>query len=563
MTHNPPPGWQPNGPQPPQPQWGPAPQQPSQQGPQGQPQGPSFQQPRPQQPAPWGTPPPQQGQWGTPPPPQGQWGTPPQQVAGQYQPYAAAPVKKKSKAPAIVAGALALALVIGGVAFGLTFFRGATPAAAKGLPSTVVMAVELNLAPAPADQLKLARIINKFPVGEEMAETTDYKRALWDLIPDDSGDKPAYEEVEPWLGDSVALGFLGSAPDSASGFGDQVVVAVETTDKEKAEAFAAAQAAAENEYFFVDDVLVITSADLGLDAAAISESSLADDQDYKADMAKLGTGSLATFWAGSEAMDMLISQSGPGLYPMSDVEALRGSHGAAGLKVDDDRVILDGQFSAPNYPQPELDDMRAFASGLPGDVLAAVAGAGSTEAYEQSWRSFEAAGLTPDLESLGIMSAADLQALLGRQIGVTVGTDAQGQPVVGAKFISDDPARQLELLDSVKQVLMPEGSFEGLTAEQDGDTVYLAYGQGIDDIRSPATTLGDSAGFKDVIRQDASSLSFVDLNAVKSMPLYQEMAASEYSAGFTQWLEPVSALGMAVGAADDGDSTVRLEVVFN
>ena len=143
MSQNPPMPPGPTGPQGPGPQWqqpGRPPQGPPPSGPQGGP-------PRPPQgygpQGPPQGPPPGYGPPGQP-PFQGQPGQPPYQgpPGGYPQAQAAAPTKKKSKVPMAVAGVLALALLGGGVYFGLNFLRGSTPAAAQALPADAMVVLE-------------------------------------------------------------------------------------------------------------------------------------------------------------------------------------------------------------------------------------------------------------------------------------------------------------------------------------------------------------------------------------------------------------------------------------
>ncbi|GAA4899038.1 hypothetical protein GCM10025789_16370 [Tessaracoccus lubricantis] len=458
----------------------------------------------------------------------------------------------------IVAGAVVVLLMLGG-AVAVSFFRSPTPAAAKGLPSTVAMAVEINFSPSPADQLALSRIVNKLPLGEEMPETTDYKEALWELIPDD-GDKPDYAtEIKPWLGNSLAVGFLSPDLGAPSWFDDQAVMAIETTDTRKAEEFASGSGW-DGEYFFVDEVLVLAPAATGLDAEMVKADALADDAAYRADMARLGGGNLGTVWLGPGLFDLILEDADTMALPGADLDAIRGSHGAAGLKVAENRIMVETQFISPNYPQPEVDDVRSFAEDLPGAALVAVAGSGSTQAYEQSWEALEQAGLGGQLEAFGITSAADMEALLGRQIGLTLALADSGEPVVAAKFVSDDPARQRALMDTVVDSLYGE---DWITAEQHGDTMYVVAGQPLEAALNPSSLLGDSAAYKDVVTGPAGGLGFVDVEAFKGTTLYQELAADPYSSEFAAWLAPVRSIGMTGTAGDDGYSEGQLQVRFN
>lgn len=547
MTQNPPnSGWQPSPQGPQQPQWTPTGQPPQQGfGPQGQPgYGPQGQ--------PGFTP--QQPGYGNQ-PPQGQPGYSPQGPQNLVEP------KKKSKTPVIIAAVVALALVVGGVIFALTFFRGATPAAAKGLPADALMAFEVNLAPSTADKLALKSIIEKFPVDTSDAGD-DYKEALWDLIPD-SEDKPDYEsEIKPWLGDSVAIALLNKGPESLESDASPIV-AVETTDQGKAEEFAQANLDGAK-YFFIDSLLVFMDEDETITADDITGNSLADSEEYQDDLAKLGDGFLATAWFSSSLMDLALEQAQDSLYgnPGFDVEQLRGIHGAMGLQAGDDMVTLKAGFHTPNAPDATPDDIRDFTKALSGDALVVFAGSTTEALFTQYW---ELISETPDVRDaaaqLGITSAADLEALIGKHVGITLSMPGS-EPAVGAKLETEDADKQRQILDQLDELLLQSGSTEQVAIEQDGNTAIVAFGQSIDDVANPATRLGDVEAFGKVVDGPAQSVLFVNFYEIKALQAYEEML--QYQDDQTrEWLEPITAIGLTSTQGDDKYAEAFIRVTLD
>lgn len=500
-----------------------APQQPGFNGPQGQggPQGPGYGGPQGNGPGGYG--------------PQGPGG---------------APTKKKSKAPVIVAGVLGAGLLVGGGIFAYNFFSGgASPSAATaGIPSDALGVVELSLNPADADKLALRDIVNKFP-GAEMAETDDYKEALWSVIPE-SEDKPDYaEDIEPWLGDSVSMGVVDNDGTPSP------VLAVQTTDEDAAKAFFDEQLADSStaEYFFQDDLLVLHEGTVTQEE--LSEGSLVDSTEYKEDMDALGGGNLATAWFSSAAVDLMLEEAASSGMPEADaanIDAIRGMHGALGLQVEDNMLSLEASIYSPTEVSGG-ENVRDFVDSLPDGAPLAFGGSFSEDAYAQLW---EALGSTPDaqmqLEQFGITSQEDIQAVLGKQIALAVSGLDQQTPSIGVKVQTDDVERHQQILEPLTADL----SAQGIETTVDGDTVIYTMGFSPDEVTGGG--LGDNEVYDRVVSADgdAAAIMFVDLNAISSTlgpTLGQETA---------QYLDPVAGVGM-VSTADGNRSNAHIRVAFN
>ncbi|MBK7821635.1 MAG: DUF3352 domain-containing protein [Tessaracoccus sp.] len=460
--------------------------------------------------------------------------------------------KKKSKTPAIVAGVVALALVVGGALLAMNLLRGGTAVAAKGIPGTAAMVFELNLNPAAADQLALKNIAAKFPQ-VEVKETTDFKEALWELIPD-ADDKPDYAEIKPWLGDSAAIGLLAGDDPALP----EPVFAIHVTDKAKAEAFVKKEGTGDAQVFFVDDVMVLSPTDSGLTEAAIKGSSVADNADYKADIAKLTGTHLATAWTSPAFADMIISNAeavAPGT-PAESLEVMRGMRSAMALQVSEDLLRMKARAVVPNAPdQPEAADVSDFFPEFDGNSLIAVAGGATEEAMEQNWEQLkqmpEFTQIYDAFAELGITNATDLYALLGSRWGLTFALQS-GQPVVGAKLQSDAPARQQELLAGLSQVLG-----EGIAVEQVDGLGIVAVGQGVDQVTNPATRLRDVESFEKVIDGSAQMALFANLAALQNLPEVAEVLGQD-----ADLLSPFAALGVTATLTGPGESETLIRVAF-
>ncbi|NLE96833.1 MAG: hypothetical protein GX596_02440 [Propionibacterium sp.] len=488
---------------------------------------------------------------GTPPP-----GSPSPGGFGPGGPGGPTDAKKKSKAPVIVAGVIGAGVLAGGGIFAYNFFNGgASPAAATvGIPSDAIAVIEISLNPADADQLALKNIIDKFPSLTEDAPSTDnYKEALWNLIPEDEG-KPDFSEVEGWLGDSVSIGVL-----DLDEYGEpQPVFAVEVTDEGAASDFFDEQIAEGNndlEYFFVDGVLVMSEG--MVTEADLSEGSLLDNQEYAADMDALVGDSLATVWFSSTMIDRALEDgdfTGLPQQQLDQVDAVKGTHGAMGLQVEDNLLTLQASFFSPQEAG-ESDDVRDFVGSLPGRAPLAIGVGLNDTAYEQIW---ELVSETPDfqmeLQYLGITSLEDLKATLGHKLGFALGGFDQQMPDLGIKVQTADTAKHESVLAPLLQELQYSFPLETST---DGDVVTYASGFSLDEVVSG--DLADNDTYQRVVAGDGTAVAivYVDVNNLQNF-----LGSMGMDAETSEVVDQIAGAGM-VASADGNRSTANLRVAFN
>ena len=492
------------------------------------PQGPVHQQVNPQQFGPQGQPPQPQGQQYPP-----QQGYAPQGYAPQGQ---QAPVKKKSRTPIIVAAVVAVALVVGGGFLAFALLGGSTPAAAKGLPADSLAAVELNLNPSAGQKLAVKDFAEKFPeLASEVGDVEgDYKKALWELIPD-SEDKPDYDtEIKPWLGDSLALAILDVEA-------EEFVVSVQVTDEDAARAFAEAEFEGSS-VEFIDDLMIVSEADAPADVEAIRSASLADDETYTADMAKLGADHLVTAWASEEFINQAIEASEG---EVGIETAGFSAHGAAGIKISDGMAVLRGvSLSSQEIGDAELAD--GFVSSLPAGGLGVLASAFSAESIDLLWQQLQPMyEQDPSMfDAFGVTSADDLGAVLGNQLALTFGWQGE-EPQIGIKVSTDDPAKHQEVLETIASGI----GIPGVQHSTDGDTVHTTWGMSPDELANPAETLGDNEAFGDVTETsgDTQSVLWVDVPALLSNEALGLGNSEE-----AKYLEPISGVGISGSTLDDG-----------
>ncbi len=464
---------------------------------------------------PWGP----QGQpmQGQPGPWQGQPMPPGQSYPGT--PMMAPPPKKKSPVKIIVAAVIALALIGGGAFAAFTLLgKGNTAAAAKALPGNALGVVSINLNPPGSDQLAVKGIVEKFPEFTEGLDITEgnYKQALWEFVADKSENAPSWDEVKGWLGDSVAFGiYSGDKSDSP-----KLVAAVQATDTAKAETAIKGWLADEKDLQtrVVDNFVLVSDSEIP-SADEIKKGSLADDAEYKADMAKLTGSYLATVWADSKGLaEALQNVSGT-------TSANIQGRMAAGLKVDGNTVVLEASsYSDVKVAKGEAVD--GIVGGLPGDAVGAVGFSTPLESIKAVWDQLKDQPQTEQaLTQLGLTSPEDLSTLFGDQTAIyvperaldVVSGDARSGSTPGAGLVvkTKDADKHTSLFDDIIDRAVPEG-VPGLKHEAKGDKVYTGFNIEPSELASPSNKLSDSEAYKQVVKDasGANAIFFVDLGKI-------------------------------------------------
>ena len=476
--------------------------------------------------------------------------------------------KKKSKVPVVIGGVVAAGLVAGGGFLAYNFFNGASPSAATaGIPNNAIAVVELSLNPADADKLALKNIVEKFPQGDDMPDTDDYKEILWELVADENGDINYQEDVKPWLGDSLSLGILpaegGADEDGGAGFGNSPVspvLAVEVTDEGKAEAFMKEHGGDNTKHFFHDKLLVIEDKNSDL-KAALDKGSIKDNEQYKADMEALEGGNLASAWVSPKAMEMALQNSDVGgvdAEVVQQLETLKSLHGALGLHVEDNMLTLHASF-ASDVENGKSESVKDFVGSLPAEAPLAFGLAFNDEMISQLWKQLaDTPELQQQLAQFGIESEDDVKALLGKQLAAAIDGDAAGGDVsdvkVGVKVATDDVERHNAILDPVFEQLEAQGGEAPVERGADGNTVTYTRGYSADEVTGGA--LKDNDLYKKVVTDDAQAIMFVNMNAVS------ELAGSNMDEESKQYVDPIAAIGMT--STVDGQRTKGIvRVVFD
>lgn len=211
-------------------------------------------------------------------------------------------------------------------------FLGSGAAPASAVPATAVGYVSLDLDPSASQKIEALRMLKKFPALAEELDLDvrdDVRRWVFEQLREDTGCALDYDrDVEPWLGDRVAL---AAVPDDDAPVAPLVVVQVRDRDAAGAGVTAleeCANAGAGSEggdggavsagepvgVAFVGDYMLVTEEadDADAFARAAEAAPLADDPDFTSWMAQVGDAGIVTMYAAADAPRLMMDAAAEG-----------------------------------------------------------------------------------------------------------------------------------------------------------------------------------------------------------------------------------------------------------
>lgn len=488
----------------------------------------------------------------------------------------------------LVGGALAAAVLAGGTAYGAWWYFSSGAQPAEALPASTVGYVAVDLDPSGQQLLAARETLEKFPAWREqdISDRGDLREWVVEQVSEGSDcDLDYAADVEPWLGDRLAIAAVDAGDDAPT-----PVLVVQVTDADAAdEGIGALAACGDGEsggWAISGGWAVVAETDEiaeGVQADA-AESSLADDEDFARWTGEAGDAGIVSMYAAPEAAALL-----------EDAATASGTFGASAWSDTDQNG--NGTSGESVEPMPEelqglLDDFEGmagtvrFADGslelevatgmgestqeagttggdaiatLPEDTVAAL-GMGLAEGWfsqlVDSMATYSGGEMTAEqlLEEMASASGLDLPAdaetLLGESAAIAVGPGLDpevlansadpSQVPVAAKVQGDPDAIEAviakitdRLGPQAAELLATETTDDGVAVGPDPDYVADVAGAG---------TLGESTTFTDVVGDidNAAFVFFLDLDSLGGMVEPLVGGDPEVSEN----LEPLAAFGM-------------------
>ncbi|MGH3500600.1 MAG: DUF3352 domain-containing protein [Nocardioidaceae bacterium] len=469
----------------------------------------------------------------------------------------------------------------------------AGPQAAEAVPEDAIGYVGFDLDPSAKQKINALRFLNHFPAFEENVdledEHSDVRKAIFNAAiqqTECSGIDYA-KDVEPWLGKKFGLAAMPSADDGSE---PEVLGVAEVTDTgaakkalDKLNACATQQGGDGVGYAFDDDYLLVTQTkDLAQKYAdAAGDSSLADADDFQADMDSLGDLGVATAWVDIKAVANAMPES-----TQSQAESV--------LQGASSRVALTCRFQSDSLElvatgygaTPEIDHDDNPVTKLPESTVFALSESGGGQRLQAAWDGLldqarsRVPGLDDKLASFesqsGLKLPDALVTLLGKNVLLAADknglTDAEALEAVvpsdlniGVRF-TNDPAKLNDLYQKLIDLGMLPSSTSGdlpVTKKDFSDGVVVASNDSYaDTLRKLEGDLGSDPAFTSVI-DDAANKEFVlffNFDAVEG-PILQAAADSGAPQAVIDNLRPLQAFGVTqVVDGDYNKLTVTLSV---
>jgi hypothetical protein len=373
----------------------------------------------------------------------------------------------------VLAGAAGLAVVgaAGAAVAVASFLSGGGVQPEELMPSGVVAYADLDLDPAAGQKANAVRFASNFSgVDARFGDANEIRSALMDTLFDAAGSDP--KAVEAWLGDRYGVALLASDAFDLIGGEPQVVIAVQVTDADAAQAWLNDELAGDGSVRITQGYALVGSPGVNLDDVMqqADNESLAESAAFQEAMAPLGSGIAQAYFDPSALQDALAVLGTAGMAP--DL----GSTGpiAAVVRVEPDALEVVASTSADSLPGGQKP--TALFGELPDSTAAAFAVTGVGAALVDRWDTLLASpslGLPPgqvdrELARLerktGLSLPNDLMTLFGEDLVVALdGSDLARSPEFGAR-VTTDPAQAERVVGSLLPLITEATGGYGIEA---------------------------------------------------------------------------------------------------
>lgn len=456
-------------------------------------------------------------------------------------------------------------IVLAGAGLAWKILGGGGPQPQDVMPASVTAFARVDADPSASQKIDLFRLSKKIPELRDLTGIDDEnddprKLALEPLIEDCDVDWD--DDIEPWLGDRLGIGFEGSL--------DRILIAVQVTDeqqaREKLDPVLDCLNMTPNGVAYSQGYAVIGTEQDYVDAAVekAEDDPLADDDQFTDDMSKIGDDGVASVWVKPAAFG---DQFG-----LDDNQAVQDLDSVAfALRATSSTIEIVG---AGDIGSDITRNDGPGLSQLPGDTVGTLGISHGIDYVHEHWLDFTDAlrtfnvyfdGPLRDLErATGLRVPDDLVGVLGDQFRLAVGKGA-----LEAAGKTRTPLGDLELLvtatgqdahraaDRVSQAAR-QAAGKGLYVDTSGDMTVLATNEDFADELASGDTLGDRKVFQAVMGSSDQMLNgvFVDLAEI------QEIAGHDINPQFHRIAAPMSAVGLSQVDLGDGYMGLQLTVGF-
>ncbi len=494
-----------------------------------------------------------------------------------------------------VVGGLALA---GAGTWAAIALSGGGPQPAEALPSSTLGYVSIDLDPSASQKIEALKMLKKFPGFEEEVDLDtqdDLRRRLFEEIQKDTSceDLDYDKDIEPWLGDRAAF----AAVDVGDGE-PLFTLAVQVTDDKAADSGMTAISKCGSDSGSTDEggwviadgwALISDTEDHAKSIAdAATKGTLAEDETYQKWTEEVGDPGIMTMYAAPAAAEQLVES-------LENADSVLGAAAGEGatLFTDEMRTAMsefggmagtlrfnDGAVEFEMAADTSKQSLLAQADGeggelvasLPEDTLAAVGMSFPDGWFEAQLEMFSkmagAGGEEMSVDDLmaemstqtGLDLPQDVETLTGSAMTMSLGGDFDLEQVSNSSDLSvlpvaakvkGDPEAIEKVLDKLRAQMGSESDLLG--TDTDGDVIVIGPNATYRGDLADGGTLGDSATYRDVVREadQATGVFYVNFDTNDWLA---EMTKEDPEAAKN--IEPLSAFGISTWLSGDATHTV-------
>jgi hypothetical protein len=474
-----------------------------------------------------------------------------------------------------------MVVLLGGGAFAFyaadpfNLFR-AGPQAAEAMPADAFFYVGVDLDPSAEQKVNALRFLQNFPAFGDATGVRDARDDVRERIVEralESADCPDFtyaDDVEPWIGDKFGVsGVMGSGgePDP--------IFAIESSDHDAAQAALTALNECTGEEPLgsapVGDYLLVAETQELADrfAADAEVSSLADSDEFSADMAALGDLGLATMWVDVERVSQAMGADD--LFTGGeDLAAASFQRAAATFRFEADSAEI---IAAVYGDLPEVDAGENQIVDLPDSTAFAMSVAGGEQAILESWDTVLESARTDGLDveqeiadfetQTGLTLPADLATVFGDNLLLAVDSDGltaeaiesedPSQLDIGVRM-TNDPDELNAVYDKVLGLLQQEMSDVPFSKKDADDGIVIASNDGYaEELAALDGSLGDSDAFRSVVDDaaDKEFVAFFNWDSIETQVIEGMQQVGGADQETIDNLRPLQAIGMSSGVEGD------------
>lgn len=486
----------------------------------------------------------------------------------------------RGRTPWIVGGAVAVVALLGAGAWAAWSFFSTGPQPAEALPASTVAYASVDLDPSGGQKIEALRTLRKFPAFRDqvgLSTDDDVRKWVFEQV-QDSGTCPDVDygdDIEPWLGDRMAVAAVDRGEDSPV-----PVVVLQVSDQDAAdEALATLRDCGGDLAWTIDgDWALLGETQEVVDgvAADATDEPLSEDADFEHWTDESGGDGIATVYVSPKAGELLADELG-GLLPGDPLAAMPQEYGTCEAPCTG--YSWTGPEDLPSEAADALDGFGGMAATLrfsDGSLELEVAGdAGSAQsALEGSEAGDDVLATLPDDTGVAIgvgfvegwltdLVGEDALRELAAQTGLDLPEDAEtlaGRSAALAVSGDIDPDSLLDSPDGagVPVGLKVEGDADAISSvledlggpfgsDSEGDVVAIGPDPDYREALLADGGLGDTDVFQRAVpdAEDASAVLFVDFDAGSWL---DSLAGDDQEVADN--LAPLQGLGASLRTAD-------------